>query len=153
MRELTGKHVLMITGGAFAVIFAVNMLMAFKAVSTFPGLEVRSSYVASQTFDRDRNAQEALNWRVSPEHDGQVLAITIRDGQGNPAPVQDLQVTVGRPTHMREDQDLTFTYHNGYFSAPLELAPGAWLLHLRATAPDGTQFRQRIEHRIPERGA
>ena len=37
MGELTGKHVLGITVGAFTVIIAVNMLMAFKAVSTFPG--------------------------------------------------------------------------------------------------------------------
>ncbi len=45
---------------AFAVIIAVNLVLAFKAVRTFPGLEVENSYVASQTFDAERTAQEAL---------------------------------------------------------------------------------------------
>ena len=59
-RELTGRHVLAITLAAFGVIIAVNMVMAVKAVSTFPGLETPNSYVASQRFDRDRAAQAAL---------------------------------------------------------------------------------------------
>ena len=59
MAELTGKHVLGITVGAFAVIIGVNVLLAVKAVSTFPGLEVDNSYVASQGFDKRKAAQEA----------------------------------------------------------------------------------------------
>ena len=50
-RPLTGKHVLAITLVAFGVIIGVNVLMAVKAVGTFPGLEVANSYVASQDFD------------------------------------------------------------------------------------------------------
>ena len=46
-KELTGRKVLAITVGFFAVIIAVNLFMAFKAVGTFPGLEVKNSYVAS----------------------------------------------------------------------------------------------------------
>ena len=71
-RELTGRHVLAITLAAFGVIIAVNMVMAFKAVSPFPGLETPNSYVASQVFDRERTAQAALGWTVSllPAPDG-----------------------------------------------------------------------------------
>jgi nitrogen fixation protein FixH len=56
MAEMTGRKVLAITVSAFGVIIAVNFLLAYKAVSTFPGLEVPNSYVASQTFDADRAA-------------------------------------------------------------------------------------------------
>jgi nitrogen fixation protein FixH len=35
----------------------VNLLMAYQAISTFPGLEVKNSYVASQKFD-ERNARK-----------------------------------------------------------------------------------------------
>ena len=59
MAELTGKHVFAITAGAFAVIIGVNVLLAVKAVSTFPGLEVGNSYVASQGFNTRKAAQEA----------------------------------------------------------------------------------------------
>ena len=145
-RELTGRHVLIVTLGAFGTIIAVNLFMAFKAVGTFPGLEVKNSYVASQSFDRDRDAQAALNWTVTPEYDGRELVLAIRDGQGLPAPVQGLEVTVGRPTHVRDDQRPEFTYSGGLFRAPLVLAPGTWNFHLAATAPDGTVFRQRIDH-------
>ncbi|WP_313349513.1 FixH family protein [Paracoccus sp. (in: a-proteobacteria)] len=145
-RELTGRHVLIITLVAFGTIIAVNVFMAVKAVGTFPGLEVKNSYVASQNFDRERAAQEALNWTVTPEFDGHELLLTIRDEQGYPAPVQDLEVTVGRPTHSREDQTPRFTYSGGVFRAPLTLAPGTWNIHLTATSPDGTTFRQRIDH-------
>jgi nitrogen fixation protein FixH len=109
-RELTGRHVLIITLAAFGTIIAVNLLMAFLAVGTFPE-----------------------------------MVLTIRDETGYPAPVKDLQVTVGRPTHMREDQTPEFRYSNGAFRAPLELASGVWNIHLTATAQDGTVFRQRLD--------
>lgn len=69
-KPLTGRHVLAITLAAFGVIIAVNVLMAVKAVRTFPGLEVANSYVASQSFDRDRAVQTALGWRVEADYDG-----------------------------------------------------------------------------------
>lgn len=145
-RQLTGKHVLAITIAAFGVIIAVNLVMAVKAVGTFPGLEVGNSYVASQRFDRDRAAQQSLGWTVTPEYDGKEMVLTIRDAQGNPAPLRDLDVTVGRPTYIRDDQRPVFTYEGGLYVAPLVLAPGVWNIHIRATAADGTEFRQRIDH-------
>lgn len=145
-RELTGRHVLAITLAAFGVIIAVNVLMAVKAVSTFPGLETPNSYVASQRFDRDRTAQAALGWTVTPEYDGRELTLMVRDRQGNPARVRSLTATVGRPTHVREDQTPRFTYENGIFRAPLTLASGIWNINVTAEAGDGTVFRQRIDH-------
>ena len=37
-RPLTGRTVLAITVGAFAVILAANLTLAFSAVGTFPGV-------------------------------------------------------------------------------------------------------------------
>ncbi|AWX92582.1 MULTISPECIES: FixH family protein [Paracoccus] len=145
-RPLTGKHVLAITLVAFGVIIGVNVLMAVKAVGTFPGLEVANSYVASQDFDRERAAQAALDWTVTPDYDGKELVLAIRDRQGNPAPIKDLQVTVGRPTYVADDQHPQMTYQGGLYVAPLTLKPGLWNIHLTATAWDGTQFRQRLDH-------
>lgn len=145
-RELTGRHVLAITLAAFGVIIAVNMVMAVKAVSTFPGLETPNSYVASQRFDRERAAQAALGWTVTPEYNGRELTLLVRDAQGNPARVRSLTATVGRPTHVREDQTPRFIYENGIFRAALTLAPGIWNINVTAEAWDGTVFRQRIDH-------
>ena len=60
MGEITGRQVFAVTAGAFGIIIAVNVTMAYKAISTFPGLEVQNGYIASQTFEAEKRAQEAL---------------------------------------------------------------------------------------------
>ena len=89
MAEMTGRKVLVITVSAFGVIIAVNFLLAYKAVSTFPGLEVPNSYVASQTFDADRAAQLALGWSLAADYDhgASILELVFTDAGGAPAPV------------------------------------------------------------------
>lgn len=145
-RELTGRHVLMITLAAFGVIIAVNLVMAVLAVGSFPGLEVPNSYVASQHFDRDRQAQQSLGWTARASYDGSELAIEIVDGQGRHPILRDFSATVGRPTHKRSDVTPQFQVAGGVYRAALDLEPGAWNIHVQALAEDGTQFRQRLDH-------
>ncbi|MEX5727722.1 nitrogen fixation protein FixH [Rhodovulum iodosum] len=144
-RKLTGRHVLIITVTAFAVVIGVNLTLAFQAVSTFPGLEVDNSYVASQKFDAARNAQEALGWQVAPRYEDGVLRITFTDMAGRAVDVARLDATVGRATNVQQDQAPDFSGYAGDFSAPVDLAPGYWNIRLEAEAPDGTLFRQRLE--------
>jgi len=147
MREITGKHVLVFTVAAFSVIIAVNVVMAWKAISTFPGLEVANSYVASQTFDADRAAQEALGWTLSPEYDPatQELRLTFTDKSNMPVTLADLKVLVGRTTEAVDDRTPDFARTAGRYVAKAELAPGKWMMHVEAHAQDGTLFRQRID--------
>jgi len=147
MAEMTGRKVLVITVSAFGVIIAVNFLLAYKAVSTFPGLEVPNSYVASQTFDADRAAQVALGWSLAAEYDhgASILELVFTDAGGAPAPVGDLSVLVGRPTEAREDRYPVFVKDNGTYRAPLALNPGKWMLKVEARAPDGTRFFRRLD--------
>jgi nitrogen fixation protein FixH len=144
-KPFTGRKFLMIVIAFFGVVIAVNVTMAVKAVKTFPGLEVSNSYVASQTFDKDRAAQEALGWVVEPSYERGFLSLVIRDRGGLPAPVSDISVLVGRTTMANEDMRPEFRYSGGIFSAPVELGHGAWLIHLEAKAQDGTMFRQRLD--------
>jgi nitrogen fixation protein FixH len=145
MAELKGKHVLAITVSAFAVIIAVNLTLAFKAVSTFPGLEVQNSYVASQGFNARKAAQEALGWTLAPRYaEGRIdLAFTDRDGL--PVRVEELQVLIGRTTSTADDAWPEFTEAGDLYSAPLDLARGKWMVKVTARAPDGTLFEQRSE--------
>lgn len=145
MAELTGKHVLGITVGAFGIIIAVNVVMAVQAVRTFPGLEVANGYVASQTFDAERKAQEALGWTVTPEYRDGRLTLAMVDAEGLPAVVQSLDVLVGRTTESKDDMVPAFTRVAGIWQADVTLARGKWMLKVEAVAPDGTKFRQRLE--------
>ncbi|MDD9922241.1 MAG: FixH family protein [Boseongicola sp.] len=143
-RKLNGYHVLLIFGGAFSIIISVNMLLAVSAVKTFPGLEVRNSYVASQSFDRDRIAQDALNWTVSTKivDDGIILRVEDENGPVDP---EIQKATLGRATHVGEDQELTFVFDGNALVAPIEkLGAGNWNLRLVAIAADGTKFQRRI---------
>ena len=69
-RTLTGWHAAAIFGSFFGVIITVNLALAYSAVHTFPGLEVKNSYVASQNFDARRDAQEKL---VRMQQEGNVV--------------------------------------------------------------------------------
>ena len=145
MAELTGKHVLAITVGAFGIIIAVNVVMAVQAVRTFPGLEVANGYIASQTFDAERKAQQALGWTAVPEYRDGRLTLRLTDAEGLPAAVRSLDVLVGRTTASNDDQRPVLTRVAGVWEADLALARGKWMLKLEAVAADGTLFRQRLE--------
>lgn len=144
-RELTGPKVLAITVSAFAVIIGVNVLLAVKAVGTFPGLEVPNSYVASQTFDADRAAQQALGWSLAHDYRDGRLMFSFRDAAGLPVRVSDLSVLVGRATEAAEDQTPDFTFADGDYVADVTLGEGKWMILLEAHADDGTRFRQRLD--------
>ena len=141
---LTGRKVFFITAGAFGVIIGVNITMAVLAVGTFPGLEVKNSYVASQSFDDDRAAQEALGWEVAANVHQGILTVAFTGRTGYPVEVKSLAATVGRPTRVKDDVTPEFAYDDGTFTAPVDLGPGRWDIRMVATAPDGTPFRQRI---------
>lgn len=145
MAELTGKHVLAITVGAFSVIIAVNFLLAYKAVSTFPGLEVKNSYVASQVFDANKAAQLALGWTLTPTYEAGQVRLAFADAQGKPVTLGGLGVLIGRPTETRDDIRPDFVREGGAYVAGAVLAPGKWMMQVDARALDGTAFRQRID--------
>lgn len=145
MREgkLTGWHVLMIFGSGFAVIISVNLLLAYSAIRTFPGLEVSNSYVASQEFNARKAAQEGLGWTVVAEHENGILRLRITDTQG-PVEVARLETTVGRATHVLEDQTPAFTFDGEAYVAAVALADGNWNIRMKAWDDTGTLFEQRV---------
>ncbi|WP_147124435.1 FixH family protein [Shimia ponticola] len=142
--ELRGIHVAAIFCTAFAIIISVNLTLATQAVRTFPGLEVKNSYVASQSFDANRRAQEALGWDVSVTIKEAKLVLHFQGIDGPVMPVIEL-ATLGRATTVAEDQNLEFVQSDDSFTASIApLRDGNWNLRLVARAEDGTQFQRRI---------
>ncbi len=145
-RELTGRKVFMIFVAAFGVIIGVNVYMATQAVTTFPGLEVSSSYADSQDFDVRRDAQEALGWQASVEIDQEagLLTLNLVDADGAPVAPAELHALLTRPTNQTDDQELELTRENGAFVAPVDIDQGRWRLRLTGEARDGTNYRHNI---------
>ena len=142
---ITGPKFFAIIASFFVVIITVNVYLAVSAVRTFPGLEVKNSYVASQTFDAEKAAQLALGWNVGAvvHKDGE-LVLSITDADGNPVEVQSVTGIFGRATSVRDDQTPKFVFDGSVYRAPVTTAAGNWNLRLEAIAQDGTPFRQRV---------
>ena len=135
-RELTGRMVLAITVSAFAVIIGVNLVMAWFAIETFPGLEVENTYVASQGFNQRLREQQELV--------GGHLTVRITDPTGAPARIASLSGILGRPTTEREDTVPQFRYEGGTYVADVDVDYGNWDLRLTGHAMDGTEYDLRV---------
>lgn len=144
MGEITGRKVLIFTVAAFGLIVAVNLTLAFQAVRTFPGLEVRDSYAASQQFNISKAAQEALGWEVYADYSDDLLTVAFTHADGSPAEVVQMTALVGWATSTRDDFTPEFHNSGGVFTAPAQMVDGNWNVRLEAIAPDGTIFRQRV---------
>ena len=147
--KLTGWHVLAMFVAFFGTVVTVNLFMAFQAVGTFPGVEAKNGFVASQTFEERRSAQVALGWDVAADVSDGVLTLTLTDATGQPAALSELSAIFGHATNVADDQVPDFTYvGQGAFTAPVEASPGNWNLRVSAVAADGTPFQQRVVLRI-----
>ena len=146
VRPFTGWHMLAVMVGAFGIVIAVNIGLAYKAVSTFPGLEVDNSYVASQTFDKEKAAQEALGWHLKQgyDHANNQLRLEFTDRDGKPVTLRDLDVLVGRPTEAAQDQHPVMVQGaDGAYVSTNSLPIGKWMLQITGHAQDGTLYQAR----------
>jgi len=150
-RELTGRKFLAILVAFFGTMLAVNLFMAYSAISTFPGLEVSSSYADSQSFDARRDAQDALGWHATVTVEGDVLTLSLLDDAGQAVAPAELTALLTRPTNQTEDQLLDLTRVNGGFTAPVQVSGGRWRLRLTGTARDGTDYRHNITFTLRDR--
>lgn len=144
-RKITGRHVFAIFATAFGIIFAVNMLLLYKAVGTFPGLEVKNSYIASQDFNVRNAAQRNLGWTPDAQYSDGKLHITITGESGSLVFPEAVEMRVGRPTHGREDQSVTLEQSfDGYWFETV-LGDGKWFVYLTTTSLDGVDYSTRLE--------
>jgi nitrogen fixation protein FixH len=140
-RPVTGKAVLAITLAGFGTVIGVNVTMAVLAVGSFPGLEVRNSYVASQAFDAEAKAQAALGWTSAVAFAEGRLVVDLRGADGLPVQPASLAVLVTRPTEAREDRQVAMAFDGQGWAGAVDLAPGRWRVRIAAVAADGTAFR------------
>ena len=133
----TGRHMAGILVGGFAVIIAVNLLMATLAVGTFGGVVVENSYVASQRFNRWLEAADqsrALGWQpvIEQRPDGHIRAAFA----GAAAPgAMTVRGKARHPLGRRSDVELCFVPDAaGGFVSREPLPAGRWIVRLEAEA-------------------
>ena len=133
--RFTGWHMIGVVGLFFGTIITVNIVMAYNAISTFPGLNAQNGYVASQNYNRllvDAAGQVATGWTSDVAVRNGRLAITLRDRDGKPVQGLDVSALVGRPASASGDRDVILApIAEGYRSVE-PLGRGLWLAEIEA---------------------
>jgi nitrogen fixation protein FixH len=149
-RTFTGWHMAAITISFFAVIIAVNLTLAVFASTSWTGLVVANSYVASQSFNRDAEIarrQQALGWRMNLAVDRNLAKITILDRAGLPMAGLSLRAVLQRPTDEAGDQILKLRDAGaGVYMADATIGSGVWVADITAEGParKPVRFVQRV---------
>ncbi|WP_374306047.1 FixH family protein [Methylocella sp.] len=154
-RRLTGRFVFLIASACFGVMFAVNGLMAYYAVSTFRGLSDPSPYEDGLAYQKDidaARAQDARGWNVTA-HVGQEAAtgrrsIEIRfvDREGAPIRGLDVQAALQSPADVKLDAAVALREAEpgvapGVYVGLADARPGQWDLMIDARRDNERLFR------------
>ncbi|MBP2445135.1 FixH family protein [Rhizobium leguminosarum] len=130
----TGRHMLIVTCSFFAVVIGVNVTMAWFASSSWSGLVVENTYVASQEFNRkaaDMRAMAASGIIGKLSLAGGRIRYDIHNRDGSPATVDDVTANFKRPVGDHEDFHVAFTkVGNGKFESQHRVASGDWIVEV-----------------------
>ena len=128
--EFTGRHMWLFIVGFFGVIIAVNITMAVVSATSWTGLVVKNTYVASQEFEEKRIAHAAqleAGWTSSLTHAGGTALLSVLDGAGNPVDLGEPVLQINRPVGGHDDQTITLVRQpDGTYAGPVTLGPGVW---------------------------
>ena len=134
-KELKGRHVLYWMLAFFGVIFAVNGVFLYQAITSFPGEDVKKSYVQGLQYNQTlaaRAAQTELGWRAEAGLDGNIIIFRLADHAGTPISGRPIIAELRRTTSQAEDKVLTFTPREaGEYAAAHDLEPGLWQLRIK----------------------
>ena len=137
-RPLRGVHVLLMLVVFFALVIAVDAYFIVRAVATFPGEQVKNSYVLGLDYNREverRDRQRALAWRAEAgivQSGGQHLLVRLTSGSSQPLSGLAVSVQVFSAAASGVDQIVVLE----------EREPGSYV------APISLPSRARVEMRI-----
>jgi nitrogen fixation protein FixH len=158
-RTLTGRHVLVLVLAFFGVVFTVNGVFLYEALSSYTGVVAQEPYRKGLRYNERIAAaerQDGLGWSAGLElRQGRRLVMTLSGKDGSP--VTGLRVTgmIGRASSSRHDLTLSFVEEQaGVYAAPVrDLEPGSWLAAIEASpwrseSGDGGDVLYRLKRRL-----
>jgi nitrogen fixation protein FixH len=159
-KGLTGQHVLVMVLGFFGVVFIVNAVFLYEALSSYTGVIAQEPYRKGLKYNERIAADErqgALAWSVELgiEPSGR-LALSLVEAGGQPVSGLTVSGVIGRASTAQQDMALTFTETRpgAYHAAVGTLAPGSWLASLEirgTTAAASSESESDIVYRLRRR--
>ena len=137
---ITGRHVLLGLIAFFAIIFAVNGVFLYQALSTHTGVVSNEPYRKGLAYNERIAAdqeQQTLGWHVDltvPEKAGE-LRLALADPNGRPVPGLVINGRIGRPSTGDLDQTLALEEKTpGTCGTNIAaLHEGTWVIDLQAS--------------------
>ncbi len=133
----TGWHMLAIMLAFFGTIITVNFTMAYFATSTWSGLVVKNTYVASQEFNGKTAAiKEMLATGIAGDLSVDTKGMRYRLTLPNDVPVvaDSVLAHFKRPVGEHQDFELVMTpAGDGLYLAETAVLPGSWIVEIKAT--------------------
>ena len=135
-KEFTGRHMLVIMIMFFGTIITVNIVMATYARTSWTGLVVSNSYVASQEFNEktaERREQLARQWTSVLDLKPGKIRYQLTDKFGHPVIINSASITFRRPAY--EGEDTTFNLGavgHGVFGLDVNIRDGIWIVETSA---------------------
>ncbi len=133
----TGWHMLAIMLAFFGTIITVNFTMAYFATSTWSGLVVKNTYVASQEFNGKTAAiKEMLATGIAGDLSVDTKGMRYRLTLPNNVPVvaDSVLAHFKRPVGEHQDFELVMTpAGDGLYLAETAVLPGSWIVEIKAT--------------------
>jgi nitrogen fixation protein FixH len=140
---LTGGKVLAIFLGFFGVVFGVNFLMAFDAVSTFRGESANHPYEVGLKFNSElaaAAAQSERHWKVDVAMmDG--LSATFRDADGRAIEGLAVSGVFAAPADTMRDRAFALVETSPGVYAGAAAPAGVWDLQISAKRDSQTIFQ------------
>jgi len=134
--EFTGRHMLMIMVAFFGVIITVNLTMAILASTSWTGLVVPNTYVASQKFNgvlEQSRKQAALGWGGELSGSGQKVTFELHKADGSEVAIDKVSVIFRRPATETLDHLVQLDLvPGGDFVGSVNLGEGIWTAEVLA---------------------
>lgn len=128
----TGWHMLIIMVLFFGTVISVNVTMAWNAITSWSGLVVQNTYVASQQFNGKAEAAKAraASGIVGQLHiDGGIIEYNVSHPQRGGVDTDTVTLNFRRPVGEKQDFSLTLEKQSsGRFTARHDLASGDWIV-------------------------
>lgn len=151
--KLTGWHVLVIMLGFFGVMFAVNGVFLYHAITSFPGEDVKKSYLQgldyNQTLDA-KAAQDQLGWSAAAGVVGPDLVFDLTDAKGNPLSGYQVMSELRRAASTAHDQTLPMQpLEAGSYAVNVsDLPAGRWDVQFQVMEPAAGDIIFRADKRV-----
>ncbi|MEM7638697.1 MAG: FixH family protein [Pseudomonadota bacterium] len=151
--RLKGWHVLVILMAFFGVMFTVNGIFLFHAITSFPGEDVKKSYVQGLNYNDTlaaRAAQAELGWSAEAGWQDDQLIFRLRDDQGIALSNMSVIGEIRRHATRSEDRVLVFNASGAgeYVVPDTPLESGQWTLRIDVYDPQAETLLLNVEKEI-----